>query len=105
MWSNKEEEKLKVFSKKEERKFMWLTIELREMLTDTSRVMVNNQFKVSFYGKKKFNVLIIVLIIHVSIAFEKKKKSEYISMFSTKLINFNRSNLVSKLCTFPAVGI
>ena len=72
MWSNKEEEKLKLFSKKEERKFIWLTIELREMLTDTFRVMVNNPFKLSFYGKKKFIVLIIVLIIHVTIASEKK---------------------------------
>ena len=52
MWSNKAEEKLKLFSKREERKFILLTIELREMLTDVLRIMVNNLFK-----KKKKNFI------------------------------------------------
>ena len=54
MWSNKAEEKLKLFSKREERKFILLTIELREMLTDVLRLMVNNLFKKkkNFIGKK-----------------------------------------------------
>ena len=51
MWSNKAEEKLKLFSKREERKFILLTIELREMLTDVLRIMVNNLFK------KKKNII------------------------------------------------
>ena len=55
MWSNKAEEKLKLFSKREERKFILLTIELREMLTDVLRIIVNNLFKKkkNFIGKKK----------------------------------------------------
>ena len=53
MWSNKAEEKLKLFSKKEERKFILLIIELREMLTDALKVMINNSFKKSFMGKEK----------------------------------------------------
>ena len=53
MWSNKAEEKLKLFSKREERKFILLTIELREMLIDVLRIMVNNLFKKkNFIGKK-----------------------------------------------------
>ena len=54
MWSNKAEEKLKLFSKREERKLILLTIELREMLTDVLRIIVNNLFKKkkNFIGKK-----------------------------------------------------
>ena len=55
MWSNKAEEKLKLFSKRDERKFILLTIELRKMLTDVLRIMVNNLFKKkkkNFIGKK-----------------------------------------------------
>ena len=38
---------------------------LREMLTDAFRVIVNNQFKENFYGKKKkINILIVFSISH-----------------------------------------
>ena len=47
---------------------------------------------------------IIVFIIHITIASTEKKLSE-LAMFSTKLININRSNLVSKLSMFSIVGI
>ena len=68
MWSNKAEEKLKLFSKREERKFILLTIELREMLTDVLRIMVNNLFKKKKIYRKKnkkkkaINVLIVFSI-------------------------------------------
>ena len=70
MWSNKAEEKLKLFSKREERKFILLTIELRKMLTDVLRIMVNNLFKKKkkkLYRKKNkkkkaINVLIVFSI-------------------------------------------
>ena len=63
MWSNKAEEKLKLFSTREERKFILLTIELREMLTDVLKIMVNNLLKKKkLYGIKKNNVLIIFSI-------------------------------------------
>ena len=66
MWSNKAEEKLKLFSKKEERKFILLAIELREILTDALRVIVNNSFKKKFYGKRKENVINVFIVFSIS---------------------------------------
>ena len=38
----------------------------RKMLTDAFKVIINNSFKESFYGKKKINVLIVFFISHKS---------------------------------------